>query len=141
MNTPRVGVAVIIIRDKRLLLIKRKGAHGAGSWAVPGGHLEFGENLEDCAAREVLEEVGMRIGNARFAGITNDIFPNEGLHYITIWMTAGSIAGKPAIASADEVEDWGWFTLDALPAPLFLPLEMLVKGRSYPQDIWKNLVE
>ncbi len=74
MNYPRVGVAAIVQRNGQVLLIKRKGAHGSGSWAVPGGHLEYGESLEECAVRETHEEVGIEISDVSFAAITNDIF-------------------------------------------------------------------
>jgi 8-oxo-dGTP diphosphatase len=58
---PRVGVGVIVLRNGLVLLGRRIGSHGAGSWALPGGHLEFGESVEQCAAREVLEETGLDI--------------------------------------------------------------------------------
>ena len=44
---PRVGVGVIVQRDGRILLGKRLGAHGEGTWALPGGHLEFGESVAE----------------------------------------------------------------------------------------------
>ncbi|KAF6793786.1 Nudix hydrolase 1, partial [Colletotrichum musicola] len=54
---PRVGVAAIIQRkDGRVVVGKRQSSHGAGTWQLPGGHLEFGESFFDCAARETLEE-------------------------------------------------------------------------------------
>ena len=65
MPAPQVGVGVLILRDGKVLLGRRKGSHGAGCWSAPGGHLEFGETLEDCAAREVLEETGLKIRNRR----------------------------------------------------------------------------
>jgi 8-oxo-dGTP diphosphatase len=53
---PKVGVAVIVVKDTRILLGKRVNSHGSGTWQFPGGHLEFGEPIEDCAKRELFEE-------------------------------------------------------------------------------------
>ncbi len=47
MPAPQVGVGVLILRDGKVLLGRRKGSHGAGCWSAPGGHLEFGEAVED----------------------------------------------------------------------------------------------
>jgi len=60
---PKVGVGIIVIKDNKVLLGKRKNSHGEGSWCFPGGHLEFNESLENCAKREVLEETGIEIKN------------------------------------------------------------------------------
>ena len=60
-NEVRVGVAVIIMRQNTILLGERIGAHGANTWATPGGHLEFGEAVEQCAIREVYEETGLNL--------------------------------------------------------------------------------
>jgi len=128
---PQVGTATIITRDDKVLLMKRKGPHGQGTWSTPGGHLDFGETLEGCAARETKEEVGLDVFDVRFRTITNDIFETEGKHYITIWMDARS-SGEPYLAADEEAEEIGWYAWDALPDPLFLPLENLVKRNSYP---------
>jgi 8-oxo-dGTP diphosphatase len=58
MERPGVGIGVFIFKDKKFLMILRHGAHGKGSWSVPGGWMEFGESFEDTAKREVCEEVG-----------------------------------------------------------------------------------
>lgn len=129
MTEPRVGVAIIVYKERRILLTRRQGAHGAGTWAPPGGHLDFGETPADCAAREAMEEVGVEIGPPRFRAITNDVFTAEGKHYVTIWMEAEWAAGEPRVASARELTEVAWFGWDALPSPLFLPLEHLVNGR------------
>jgi 8-oxo-dGTP diphosphatase len=128
---PQVGTAMIITNGDKVLLMKRKGPHGHGTWSTPGGHLDFGETLEGCAAREAREEVGVDVFDVRFRCVTNDVFEEEGKHYITIWLE-GKPVGEPTIAAEQEVEEVGWFPWDHLPQPLFLPLENLVKKNSYP---------
>ncbi len=130
MEFPKAGVAVIIAKQGRLLLIRRKRSHGAGSWAAPGGHLELGESPAECAIRETFEETGLIVVDPRCVALTNDVFLSEGKHYITIWMTVDLPSDFDVNPSKDEVAEWSWFSWDALPSPLFLPLENLVSGRS-----------
>jgi 8-oxo-dGTP diphosphatase len=133
MNSePKVGVAIIITSDNKVLLMKRRGAHGHGTWSPPGGHLDFGESLEGCAAREAKEEVGLDVVNIRFRAVTNDVFAISQQHYVTIWMDGEAVDGEPSIVDEAEVAEVGWFAWDDLPSPLFLPLENLLAGRSYP---------
>ena len=68
---PRVGIGVMILKDGKVLLGKRKGSHGAVEYAFPGGHLEYRESFEDCARREVHEECGVEITNLRFQFVAN----------------------------------------------------------------------
>lgn len=130
-QTPQVGTAIIITRENKVLLMKRKGPHGQGTWSTPGGHLDFGEMPEQCAAREAKEEMGLDVTGIHFRAVTNDVFEDTGKHYITLWMD-GTTTGEPIIASEREISEIGWFPWDALPQPLFLPLENLVKQNSYP---------
>lgn len=104
---PRVGVGVFVFnKEGQVVLGRRKNSHGAGrlsllcvifvlwgcltillgTWAFPGGHLEFGESFEDCAAREVLEETGLKASDFHFLTTTNDVMVDDGKHYITIFM-------------------------------------------------------
>lgn len=126
-TTPRVGVAALIHRNGKILLLKRHGSHGDGTWSTPGGNLDFGETPAECARREALEEVGVTIGEPRFRTITNDVFVTEGKHYLTVWMEAEWVRGEPRVVSARELTEVGWFSWEALPRPLFLSLENLVR--------------
>lgn len=122
---PSVGIGVIVIRsDGRVLLYKRKNAHGEGHWGFPGGHLEYGESWEDCAIRETKEETGLDIEVPTFFAVTNDLFPEE-KHYITIFMRARHVQGVPILREPDKAESWEWYPWDALPDPLFLPIQNL----------------
>jgi len=132
LKRPAIGVGIIITKETQVLLIKRKYAHGTGSWSTPGGHLEFGESPEECAIREAKEETGVSVADVKFRAITNDIFERDELHYITIWMEGRHLSGEPVVNAPHEMVEVGWFTWDALPEPLFLPLQNLLAGRCYP---------
>jgi 8-oxo-dGTP diphosphatase len=117
----RVGVACFVWKDGKFLMGRRRAQHGRGTWSVPGGHLEVGEAWADCAAREVAEETGMQITNARLLVITNDVFPESGKHYVSIWMNADWAGGEPHIIEPDKFANQGWYDFRSLPAPLFEP--------------------
>lgn len=125
----RVGIGVFIWKDGMILMGQRRGAHGDGSWCVPGGHLEAGESWETCAAREVREETGLSIQNVRFLAATNDIFHDDSKHYVTIWMESDWQAGQPAIMEPDKFVRLEWRRLDNLPEPLFLPWQQLRQAK------------
>lgn len=122
-DTPnvRVGIACAVWKDGKFLLQQRQGSHGEGTWSFPGGHLEFDESWEACAAREVMEETGMEIANIRFLALTNDIFASENKHYVTIWLEADWAANEPRIVEPDKCIAQNWYDFSSLPAPLFEP--------------------
>lgn len=127
---PRVGIGILVFDEQqRLLLGKRKGSHGHGSWCNPGGHLEFGETIMQGATREVLEETGLVIVNPTFVGITNDIFVAENKHYVSIFLKALCPAGQvPQLCEPEKTVLWQWFAIDNLPSPLFVSLKNLLEN-------------
>lgn len=130
MNEPRVGVGIAVRRQGELLLVRRAGPHGAGTWSTPGGHLDFGEEPAACAAREAEEETGVAISPARFAGVTNDVFAEAGKHYITLWFESEHKSGEAEPVALDELDAVGWFPADSLPEPLFPPLLKFLNGET-----------
>lgn len=122
---PRVGVGVFIFKDGKFLMGQRRGSHGEGTWSLPGGHLEYGETPEETAFRETKEETGMTIQNIRFGAVTNDFFPQDNKHYVTLWMLGDWKGGDPAITEPDKFIDQRWFDFDSLPSPLFLTWNQL----------------
>ncbi|MCF8069106.1 MAG: NUDIX domain-containing protein [Desulfobacterales bacterium] len=125
-NRPKVGIAVIVLKNKKVLLCKRKNTHGEGTWCFPGGYLEYGESFEICAKREVLEETGLKIFNIRHSTFTNNIFEKEALHTVTLFMIADYESGSANVREPDKCEKWDWFDWNDLPKPLFLPIRNLI---------------
>jgi 8-oxo-dGTP diphosphatase len=127
----RVGIGVFVFKGGKFLLQQRQGSHGAGSWAPPGGHLEFGESFEDTARREVLEETGIKVTNLKFGAGTNDNFASEGKHYVTIWMLSDWQSGEPQITEPNKCREQRWCGFDDLPSPMFLPWQNLAQSEFY----------
>jgi 8-oxo-dGTP diphosphatase len=132
---PVIGIGVCVIKEGKVLLGKRKSSHGNGCWSFPGGHLEKYESWFNCAIREVREESGLKIKNLNFAGLTNDIFPEAGKHYVTIFIIADHDYGDPEIMEPEKCYEWNWFTWECLPEPLFLPIINLIGQGFHPLKI------
>jgi len=114
---PRIGAGIIVLKDNKALLGKRKGSYGENSWNFPGGHLNFYEDIKDCAKREVMEKTGIKIKNLRLGPFTNDFFKKESTFYVI----AEYKSGKVKLMEPKKCEKWDWFSWDNLPKPLFTP--------------------
>ena len=132
---PRVGIGVLVMKAGLLLLGKRKGSHGAGEYASPGGHLEHLESFADAAAREVEEETGLTIGPVRFLRVLNTT-QYAPRHYVDIVFVAEWVSGAPVVKEPDKVESWGWYDLENLPSPLFGTLPTAIESLRTGQTLW-----
>jgi 8-oxo-dGTP diphosphatase len=134
---PKVGVGVMVLKDGKVLIGKRKGSHGQGEYAWPGGHLEHMESIVDCAKREVKEEAGIEIDNLRFLRLLNfkDYAPK---HYIDIAMVADWKSGEPEVLEPEKLESWEWYDPDHLPEPLFKALPSYFEALKTGQNFFDN---
>jgi len=127
-GVPRIGVAVIVLRDGQVLIGRRRSAsHGHESWQFPGGHLEWGESIAQCAIREVEEETGLSVIVIGYGPYTNDIFVDAGKHYVTLFVLASSLDGTPEVRESEKCAEWQWCSWDALPTPRFLSIDHLLQ--------------
>lgn len=128
---PSVGVGLFVLNERReFLLLQRSGSHGEGCWGLVGGHLEGGATPQQTAADEAGEEVGLTLDPALIAlgPYTNDLFPEEGKHYITLYAATRLPAGQvPWNREPHKCRQFGWFSFDRLPSPLFTPVRNLLR--------------
>ena len=119
-DRPVVGIGAVVIRDGKVLLIRRGVAPGRGLWAVPGGSLELGETLQQGAEREILEETGITI-HAREPIYAFDFFERDPdgrirFHFVIVDLAADYIRGD--VKGADDALEARWLApgdLDHLP--------------------------
>lgn len=104
---PRVAVAAIVRNQAGQILtgIRKGSSNGSGivadnpcrpdstvltglsgTWQLTGGHLEYGEAFFACAERETLEETGLKVHATKLVAVTNTVFEDKGLHYITLFV-------------------------------------------------------
>ncbi len=108
---PRIAPVVmgLVWRDGELLLT-RKAGYAPGRHTVVAGFVEAGESLEQCLAREVMEEVGVTIRNPRYFGSQPWPFPNS-----LVMAFSAEWAGGEIRVDETELEAAQWFAIDALP--------------------------
>jgi 8-oxo-dGTP diphosphatase len=116
---PVVGVQAAVLDHGRVLLGRRSGIFGDGSWGLPGGHLEFGESFEQAASRELLEETDLVATSLRAVGVLNT--PYEDTHYIQVCVIVDAWAGVLDNRETTKCSALGFFQFSALPEPIFAP--------------------
>ena len=107
-DRPFVGVGAVIVADGAVLIVKRKYDPLAGQWSLPGGAVELGETLEDCVAREMLEETGLHIEVGPvievFDRITRDEEGRVRYHFVLVdylcWPVGGELMAGSDVADA-----------------------------------------
>lgn len=105
-NVPLVGVGVVVVRDGRVLLIRRAKAPRRGEWSLPGGLQKLGETVFQAASREVREEAGITVQPVAVIDVVDLIEWDEQrvrYHYTLIDLLATFIDGE-AVAGADAAE-------------------------------------
>ena len=125
-NHPKVGVGTVVLKNDQVLLGKRKNAHGAGTWSICGGHLEFGESVETCALRELFEETGLVALTYQLGPWSNDIMSFD-KHYLSVFVFVTKFQGELQNREPHKCEGWHWFSWDSLPTPLFTTVSSLVR--------------
>jgi 8-oxo-dGTP diphosphatase len=129
---PRIGTAVFIVNDGKVLVGRRQGVHGAGSWCPPGGHLEHGETWEECVRRETREEAGIEIRNVRFVGAVNTVSEEWETHYVTIFMQADYLSGEVTNCEPHKCDGWEWVKWEDIPTPRFPMFETFLRDGYHP---------
>ena len=136
-SVPRIGLALFVLRDDKIMLHKRLSKHAHGKWALPGGHLDLWESFEEGVLRELREEAGgVGVTYPQLITVKNTPFPDEGKHYICIFYVSKWIFGEPQVMEPEKNGGWEWFELNDLPENLMNPQYLgIIRGWQYQQKL------
>lgn len=144
VKSPIIGLGVMIFKKSGeqtfVLLGKRKSEPSSGTYAFPGGKLEYLEQTEECILREVREECGPNflIKKISFQSLFNwiECAPR---HFWHVGYTAEWYGGIAELREPDKCEGWKWYDIGNLPHPLFKPSWKMVEsyrtGQIYFGDV------
>jgi ADP-ribose pyrophosphatase YjhB (NUDIX family) len=109
-SRPILAVSAAIIRDGKVLIVRRARPPANGVYTLPGGGVEVGENLMQAVAREVLEETGLTVTPVALAGYREAIARDDDgrveRHFVILPFAARWIAGEPVLN--DELSEAMW---------------------------------
>lgn len=121
-RNPTPTVDILIIRDNKLVLVKRKNP--PFGWANPGGYVDEGESVEHAAIREAKEETGLDVVLDRLFYVYSDPKRDPRQHTMTTVFVAHA-DGEPC--GSDDAEEARYFDLDALPSPIAFDHETIIR--------------
>jgi 8-oxo-dGTP diphosphatase len=116
-KSPKLTVDGLILKNKKVLLIKRKNYPFKGKWALPGGFVEYKEKTEDTAIREVFEETGLKTKINNLVGVYSDPNRDPRGHTVSVIYLLEICGGK--LKSSDDASDAKFFDLNQLPKLAF----------------------
>ena len=111
---PKVAATTIVQWNEKVLMIRRANEPGLGLWSLPGGYVDRGELVEAAAAREVLEETGLKVNVTALVGVFSEV-----RHPVILVAYDSQIAGGD-LKPGTEVTEMDFFSLEHLP-PLAFP--------------------
>ena len=115
-NNPAIATSIALIKDKKILLAKRKIEPQKGMWDILGGFVDAGETIEDAAVREMKEETGLDVRIEEYLGSVADIY--NGRPSLPVMIRVEMIYDNQKPIAQDDVEELKWFSIDEIPEKL-----------------------
>lgn len=125
-KNPSITCDGLVLREGKVLLVKRGREPFQGRHALPGGFVEYGESTEDCVVREIREETGLDTEVIRLVGAYSEMGRDPRGHFITLLYLLRERGGS--LIAGDDADSAEFFTLTDLPELAFDHAVMIKDG-------------
>ena len=116
-DRPLLGVGAVIVRDERVLVVRRLNPPLQGQWSIPGGLVETGETIKQALIREIREETGLAVEPIElievFERILRDTDSRVQYHFVVIDYLCRILSGEACPGT--DVSEIQWTRLEDLP--------------------------
>jgi len=119
-NNIRIRVAVVIVEKDKILLVRHR-KNGRQYWLLPGGGLEYGETIEECAQRELFEEghIDIEVGDLLF--VSESIPHDKHRHVVNMYYEAVWLGGELMLGQDKVLDDIKMVDISEVPDLMFFP--------------------
>jgi len=133
---PLIGAGAVVIKDGKILVVKRAFEPGAGKWSIPGGLVELGEKLSEACARETEEETGLKVEPLELINVYDMIDSDElgktRYHYVLADFLAKPVGGSEK--TSVEVTEMKWVTYEQAKA-----MDMTITARKALEELFGGI--
>ncbi|RKX98112.1 MAG: hypothetical protein DRP54_08530 [Spirochaetes bacterium] len=141
-----ICTVLAIMKDNKILLIRREKEPFKGMWALPGGKLEHSEHVEDCALRECKEETGLNARFDRICGIVNEHILSNGLVENHFLLHVCKLEPEHENYIEGNEGELRWFTVEEIfnmhekivPSDLHMIKDIIIENKGY---VFKSVME
>lgn len=107
-RNPAPTVSILVVDGDRVLLGRRRGDPGQGTWSFPSGYIEYEDDFLTAAIREVKEETGLDVEICSILNVMSS-FISPRFHFLGVYLLGRVIGGE--LAANDDMEGVGWFPI------------------------------
>ncbi len=123
---PAPGAGVVLLREGRVCLVRRKFEPKAGEWSLPTGFMEWDETAEETAVREAREETGLEVELTDLYAVESGVLPPD-IPVLVVFYRARETGGR--LEAGDDADEVGFFRPDVPPGPVAFAAHRRVLAR------------